>query len=174
VAVSVAQPGVNSLWILCEGEELYRPLDLALEVPFDRTLGLRLGDEEQEGVRRVIDAYISELDVHGPAPVNEGRHLDRAPSQLHQLVCNTHLLHELEGAGVYHQRPAPIRADRRLVDDPASDAPRRELGRHGQPRRTGPDDEHVDHCCFGSHCSSFRLYSTSRSVREASSSKTRL
>src|SRR3712207_4129378 len=108
-----SQPGVNSLWILCEGEELYRPLDLApeaLKVPFERTLGLRLGDEEQEGVRRVIDAYISELDVHSPAPVNEGRHLDRAPSQVHQIVGNTHLLHEFEGAGVHHQRPAPIRA----------------------------------------------------------------
>src|SRR3712207_6863540 len=46
-----SQPGVNSLWILCEGEELYRPLDLApeaLEVPFERTLGLRLGDRSEE------------------------------------------------------------------------------------------------------------------------------
>jgi hypothetical protein len=65
-------------------------------VRFECPLGLRLGDEQQEGVGRVIDAYIAELDVHRPAPVNEGRHLDRAPSPVHQLVGDAHLLHEFK------------------------------------------------------------------------------
>src|SRR5918995_391752 len=112
---------------------------MLLQHPF----GLLLGDEQQEGVGRVVNAYVTKLEVRCRASSYEGRDLERAPPERHELVGDAHLLQKLERTGVDHESAAPPRAHWRLVDDPASDAPCRELGRHLQPRRTGPDYQYI-------------------------------
>src|SRR5215203_1413049 len=112
---------------------------MLLQHPF----GLRLGDEQQEGVGRVVNAYVAKFEVRRRASSYEGCNLERAPPERHELVGDTHLLQELERTGMDHEGAAPPRAHWRLVDDPASDAPCCELGRHRQPRRTGPDNQYI-------------------------------
>src|ERR671912_717939 len=78
---------------------------MLLQHPF----GLRLGDEQQEGVGRVVNAYVTKLEVRCRASSYEGRDLERAPPERHELVGDAHLLQKLERTGVNHESAAPPR-----------------------------------------------------------------
>nr|WP_240943822.1 hypothetical protein [Micromonospora thermarum] len=107
-------------------------------------LGLRLRQEQQVGVRGVVQAEVEQRHATLPAAAVQAQP-DRPVAEGHQVVGHAETGEDLQGPGLDRQGAGLVRPVEGTVDDARVDAEGGQLRGHGEPGGARPHHQHVVH-----------------------------
>jgi hypothetical protein len=116
----------------------------SLEVLAEQCLGLRLRHEKDERKARVFRREATQLDARGRSAVEVQGEAGARVSAGDQHLAETEGLQDLERPRLHRERSRLVSGRRGAIDDPKAHAEGAELRGQREPRRPGPDDQHVD------------------------------